>query len=163
MNTMRFARLGFFLFLTHLLLVGCGTDKVRPAGEFPSGLKKLEGSWIRVTRSGMVYEVWKKSENSEFLGETWRVSGGDSVLTEKMRLFISEDSLYYGATVTEQNEGKEILFTLTAEGQEFIFENPAHNFPQRIRYSFPKKDELRVVIEDMGGEKRMFFNFFIGS
>lgn len=152
-----------FILLAPCLFSGCGGEGMRPAGEILKELNRLEGTWARVTRSGMVYEIWKKNENSSLDGMTWRVKEGDSVLTEKIRLFVSEDSLYYAAQVMDQNEGKEILFTLKSEGEEYLFENPGHDFPQRIRYSFPKEDELRVVIEDYAGEKRVFFNFFKGS
>ncbi|GMU85564.1 MAG: hypothetical protein AMXMBFR48_08060 [Ignavibacteriales bacterium] len=154
------AGMAIFLLLAQILLAGCGSDSVKPAKDILPDLHRLEGTWIRITRSGKVYEVWRKNENSTLDGLTFRVSAEDSLLTEKMRLFVSGDSLYYGAQVTDQNDGKEILFTLKAYGEEYIFENAEHDFPKRIRYSFPKEDELRVVIEDLAGEKRIFFNFF---
>lgn len=160
MNLLRNVRLGIFLLFAQLLLAGCESDKERNTEHLLTQLERLEGTWVRVTRTGVVYEVWKREADSSLTGMTLRTGGGDSVLTEKMRLFVSEDSLYYGAKVSDQNEGREILFTLKTAGQEFLFENPGHDFPQRIRYSFPKKDELKVVIEDMNGEKRVFFNFY---
>lgn len=156
----RTAGLLVFLFMAQLPLAGCGGGDLKPPHEVLTELERLEGTWIRVTRTGMVYEVWKKGEQGDLKGTTWKVAGGDSALTEEMRLFIKEDSLFYGARVINQNEGKEVLFTLKATGEEYIFENPGHDFPQRIRYSFPKGDELKVVIEDMSGEQRVFFNFF---
>ena len=66
---------------------------------------------------------------------------------EKISIYMSKGNLYYGATVSGQNEGKQVLFTATyiASGH-LVFENPGHDFPTRIVYKLKDNSHLDVNI-----------------
>jgi len=58
--------------------------------------------------------------------------------------------LYYMPTVQGQNNEKEVFFKLTAlSDTHFVFENPMHDFPKKISYYHPKKNELYTEVEGL--------------
>jgi hypothetical protein len=64
---------------------------------------------------------------------------------EKISIFSSNGNLYYGATVSNQNEGKQVLFKAShiAPGH-LVFINPEHDFPTRIVYKLKEETVLEV-------------------
>jgi hypothetical protein len=62
------------------------------------------------------------------------------------------DEFYYSARVLNQNEGNTIAFKWKGtEDNCELFENPGHDFPQRIKYCFKEGDILNVFVSDMEG------------
>jgi hypothetical protein len=60
------------------------------------------------------------------------------------------EALYYIATVKGQNNDKPVTFVRndTIEKQ-LVFENPKHDFPQKIVYSMITKDSIVIEISGM--------------
>ena len=75
------------------------------------------------------------------LGISQTVDGGRTVEFEFMRIQQEEGgAVYLMATPSGQREAR---FKLTkASAREIVFENPTHDFPQRISYKLDGKDSL---------------------
>ena len=114
-----------------------------------SGLSWMLGIWKMPTPDGNIFEEWIQISDSLFDGRSYLIpKNGDTVFLENIRLLSSNDTLYYLPKVTNQNEGKEIVFTEKSFRQnEVIFENPEHDFPQRIIYNRTSDSTIRAAIE----------------
>ncbi|OGO76924.1 MAG: hypothetical protein A2Y23_08810 [Clostridiales bacterium GWB2_37_7] len=141
----------FFWFALSLLFA-C-QSKVKPsvteASKYPE-LKKTEwllGAWQKQSAKGILTESWLQLNDSTFIGRSFFVSGGDTLSSESIRLEQRNNKLYYIPTVADQNEGKAITFVKTSmTDSAVIFENPEHDFPQKIEYRFQKPDSLIAEI-----------------
>lgn len=146
-----------------LCLAACATD---PSAETTSGLpaggsslKKTEwllGSWRGVFPEGSVGESWERQNEHLFTGSGFFVMGTDTVSKEKLRLLSEGAGVFYEPTVSAQNDGKTVRFKLTsADDSSLVFENPAHDFPQKITYRRIGPDSLFAEISgQQKGEPR---------
>ncbi|MCX2493614.1 DUF6265 family protein [Pedobacter sp. PF22-3] len=115
------------------------------------------GSWEMQTPKGKIVEQWIQGANKIMKGKSSRVIGkGDSVLTETLQIRKIGKDVFYCSTVADQNDGKEVCFKLiSTKGQIYIFENVAHDFPQRIVYQNLGKNEMLAWIEgELNGKSR---------
>jgi len=125
-------------------------------------LYALEGSWQMPTKKGIRFEQWKKISENVMRAESFRVTGADTVTLEHIELTFNQGEIFYTPTVPDQNEGKPVPFKLSKiEGPVFSFENKAHDFPQRIIYTFKSKTELECVVdgETASGYQKIPFVF----
>lgn len=101
-----------------------------------SPLNWLAGTWKMNTGSSYVIEQWKQLNDSTFRGKSLFVKApGDSVLQESIELSLRKGEWSYNPTVVDQNNRQPVKFQIIFIGKgEFICENPAHDFPQRISY-----------------------------
>lgn len=110
-----------------------------------SQLKKLEGKWL--TSQGMqVGETWSYYSDELLIGKGWTInSKGDTLFTEDLRIVKVENSIVYIAKPKGKNA---VAFTLTMVtlDDEWIFENKAHDSPQRIVYKLNGFDILEAWI-----------------
>lgn len=99
-------------------------------------LKKLTGSWCLTGKTGKTtIETWQSVNDSLFTIRTIRVNGGDTSLVETIRVERADDSVFYRSTVNGENDGQAVYFKMVDAGPDFwVFENLAHDFPQRIIY-----------------------------
>ncbi len=123
--------------------------------------KKLKGVWENTKRPG-TYEEWgyEIDENGktifDFKGRGYKVVNGKEVLTEELRFINEGDEWYYEATVNH-NSGP-VKFKLTSfQENKWVFENPEHDFPQKIVYEWLSATELKVYVS--AGEKGFVVNF----
>jgi hypothetical protein len=73
---------------------------------------------------------------------------GDTVTLETLRLELRDTTITYYAIVRGQNQNKPVPFVLTtADYEGYVFENPAHDDPQKIRYLLLGKREMQVFTE----------------
>jgi len=118
------------------------------------------GEWK--TESGIV-EVWNFNETNELLGQSFNIEGTDTILLEILSIREIDGNWYYAPRVMTQNHGREVLFKLMdCTDLIFTFENPKHDYPQRISYNFnAKTDSLTVHIENLSisNPQRNSFSF----
>lgn len=114
-------------------------------------MQEMEGSWYMETERGDRLEIWTVQDDSTMTGRGLRVKpeSRDTVLLETLRLELRGDTITYWALVRGQNAGKAIPFILTEEDDEgaWIFENPAHDDPTKIRYWLLDNQEMQVTTE----------------
>ncbi len=113
------------------------------------------GSWQMKTAKGVTGETWKKVNDNELHNQGYKVNlAGDTSLLENVQLIKKGNDIYYMSLVKNQNEGKSVPFKLTTStGKQFIFTNPAHDFPQRIVYEFITPDSLHAWIDGQNNGK----------
>jgi uncharacterized membrane protein YciS (DUF1049 family) len=108
----------------------------------------LAGTWRMETKKGMLFENWEIVNDSTLLGKSYRVSNNDTTLLETMSFSIRNDEIMFIAVANGQNNNTSVGFRLrSAEKDIYIFENPDHDFPQRVIYELPKDNSLHAWIE----------------
>jgi len=120
----------------------------------------LIGTWQKQSAKGILSESWQQLDDSTFVGRSFFVNNGDTVSSEFIRLEQRNNKLYYIPTVADQNDGRPISFTLTnLTDSSVTFENPEHDFPQKIYYQFQKPDSLIAEVSAMvnGSQKSIVF------
>ena len=126
-----------------------GTSQNRSADY--AALHAIVGTWSLETKRGVLYESWKKINDSTLSGVSYKLNGvekGDTVFLEKVNLVSRNQKIMYIPVAANQNNGQPVIFTLTSvENGKYSFENPAHDFPQRIVYNLPVNDLLHAWIE----------------
>ena len=113
-------------------------------------LRALDGTWFMPTDRGDRLESWKIVDDSTMTGRDFRIKpeNGDTVTLETMRLELRNDHLDYLVIVRGQNQNKPIPFRLTeADYDGYVFENPEHDDPKKIRYVLLGNRELQVTTE----------------
>lgn len=116
----------------------------------------LAGCWEGTLANEATYEeVWLRPRGGTLLGMARMTRGGRTMSWEFMRIAEDDDDLVY----TAQPSGQELASfrARTADSTSVTFENPDHDFPQRILYRLTPPDDLLARIEgERGGELRGF-------
>ncbi|QTE36947.1 DUF6265 family protein [Mucilaginibacter gossypii] len=114
--------------------------------------KWLIGSWKNQSAKTVDIETWKKLNDSTFIGRSYSLTGADTVSSEHIRMEQHKGQLYYIPTIKNQNDGKAVIFTLiSSDNKHLIFENPEHDFPQKITYTQITNDSL---VAEISGTKK---------
>lgn len=134
---------------------GAATNATNVAGASAvERLAWLAGCWEGVLSNGATYEeMWLAPRGGTLLGTARMTRDGRTLSFEFMRIVDDGGTLVYAA----QPSGREpTLFRATAiETGEVTFENPAHDFPQRIRYRGVEPDGLHATIDgQVQGQQR---------
>lgn len=120
--------------LAALLLVSWFVPAVVPARDTRSidGLSWLAGCWSRARANGMTEEHWMSPRGGTMLGMSRTVRDGRTVEFEFMQIRTGDGTLVYEARPSGQPMA---IFTLKSAAEGTVtFENPSHDFPQRIVY-----------------------------
>lgn len=114
-------------------------------------LQGLEGTWTMQTKRGITYESWVKVNDSVLAGKSYRlINTMDTLLLEEVQLVRKSNAIFYIPVVQGQNDLLPVTFKLiSTEKDVFVFDNPEHDFPQKINYELPKNDNLHAWIEGM--------------
>jgi Domain of unknown function (DUF6265) len=124
---------------------------ISSAGQKP-GVERLEwfsGCWMADDGKERIEEVWMKPAGQSMLGMSRTVAGGKTVFTEHIQIRENNDQMAY---VVSLGMSKPVVFKLLKVSEnEVVFENPTHDFPQRIIYRRESTDALFARIE--GAEK----------
>ena len=106
----------------------------------------LSGCWMSSNQEPGSAEHWMLPAGGTMIGMNRTVRGGKTVAFEFMRIVEQEDGgLEFIASPSGQNTTG---FTMTnVSNREVIFENPDHDFPQRIIYRLVSDEELLGRIE----------------
>ena len=129
-----------------------------------SGLSVHQLSWIagcwRQTSSGgarIIDEQWMEPRAGMMLGMS-RTVRGDSVFEfEQLRIFARDGRLVYHAEPSGQEPAD--FQARSASDSLVMFENPAHDFPQRIIYRRRGADSLIARIEGTRNGKTRGIDF----
>jgi hypothetical protein len=117
----------------------------------------LAGCWEGTTGNGrIVSEVWMTPLGGMMLGTARTVRNGRTTGYEYARIEQRADgTVRYVALPSGQRETAFMLVSLA--GKKAVFENPNHDFPQRIIYRLVSPDSLAARVESIdpasgGGE-----------
>lgn len=143
-----------------LILAGFGV-KAFNQKDFERLVLLTGGRWVTQRTTGQIIESWKRSGASQFSGVSYQVSRKDTVFLETVRLFISGTDIVYAPTTYGQNQEQEVHFKLKSISRgRYVFENLAHDFPQRIVYDFKSEDSLHAYIEGSIESKPKHIDYF---
>ena len=112
------------------------------------------GSWGRTGPQETISETWVRQNDSVYRGEGYFISGKDTFSAEKITLEQRGRQVFYIPEVKDQNKG--ITFAMTALAEDsMVFENPEHEFPQRISY---RKVNTDSIVAEISGTINGQFN-----
>jgi hypothetical protein len=144
--------------------IQCNREKAKVSYEsLPIRMQQISwiiGEWHQPDSNGFYYEVWDIVDDHSFKGYGYMVLKNDTIFSERLEIKESGGEIYYIPTLTDQNSGQPVMFRLTKLNDSLmIFENPDHDFPQRIVYTHFSEDSLHAWIEgmDKGKERREDF------
>ena len=111
----------------------------------------LTGNWGHTTPEGALTEKWVKVNDSVMHGESYFVvDAKDTVFAETIELAETKGKLVYTVTVPGQNNEQPVPFEMTsATENQMVFENPAHDYPNKIVYNKINNDSLVAEISGM--------------
>jgi len=109
-------------------------------------LSWLAGCWEGQTKGREVTEQWMKPGGGIMLGMARTVAQGKAAEFEFTQIREDKDgAIYYVAKPSGQAEASFKLINL--ENKEAVFENPQHDFPQRIIYRLQPDGLLFARVE----------------
>jgi len=136
-----------------LLTVGivCGDDKIKADAD-PTSFEWLPGIWVMDRPDGLIVETWGKDGNWVYTGVGVTIRNGGKVSMEKMWIQQAKDGGMEFVADVPHNTDK-VPFKLVSGGDstmKFVFENLAHDFPQRVIYQFRADgDSMLARVEGM--------------
>lgn len=122
-----------------------GATAARRAQEQPvDQLKWIIGCWSMETARGeIISERWTRASRDTLTGISRTVKDDAQVGSETMHIFSRADALIFAALPSGQTYTE---FTATHVGADsVVFENAAHDFPQRISYRITG-DSLHALV-----------------
>lgn len=105
----------------------------------------LEGIWeMKKPNGSSRLEIWNSGDDGSITGKGLKVVKADTTVLEMIELAFRDDQYWYIPTVPDQNKAMPVPFKLVnTDGHKYTFENPDHDFPQRIMY------QLKPLINTM--------------
>ena len=140
-----------------LAFVACaGREAATPAGGGPAvadaspgggilRLAWLAGCWQRASGGRIVDEQWMAPRGGMMLGMSRTVRDGRAVEWEAIRIEERGGKLAFVASPSGQSTTEFLSAEIGDDG--VVFENPAHDFPQRVIYRRGAADSLWARIE----------------
>lgn len=113
------------------LLVAALSGQARPASS-ASDLAWLAGCWELNRGARRTVEQWMVPDGGIMLGMSRTVAAGKAIEHEFMIIRERNGTLEYVAKPSGQAEA--IFSAVRVEPREVVFDNPTHDFPQRIVY-----------------------------
>lgn len=136
-----------------LLLMG----QAPPPTTSVSDLAWLSGRWLTADNGRWTEEVWAGPRGGTMMGFSWTGEGSNIGEYEYLRVQSGEDDeVVY---LARPGGGPGVGFQLVqAEGTSATFENPSHDFPQRIRYQ-RDGDVMVATISKLDGSNAMRWTY----
>ena len=114
----------------------------------------LLGKWENKSDDGNLLEIWKKANDSLFIGESYFIKGKDTLHSEKIELHQKGENLLYVSTIKGQNNDKPITFNHNIEiEKQLVFENPKNEYPRKIVYKPIAKDRIFIEVSGIQQDK----------
>ena len=132
------------LLSTFMLIAICHTGKAQ------LDISQFVGQWQINDKPS--FEEWAMITDDSLSGKGYKLVQTEQVISEYLSVFRDGADYYYSARVPTQNNGKAILFKwIHTEDSCEIFENPDHDFPQRIKYCFLNDASIKVFVSSLDG------------
>lgn len=134
-------------------MLACALLVGAPALAADSGVEQLDwlaGCWSRIDADPGSGEQWTTPGGGTMLGVSRTVRGGRTIEYEFVVIRAGTDgTLVYHAHPSGQASAEFRLLRLAE--REVVFENPAHDFPQRVGYRLEDDGALIAWIEGLSG------------
>ena len=114
----------------------------------------LVGKWENKSADGTLLEIWRKSNDSVFIGESYFIKEKDTLHVEKMELKQKGENLLYISIIKGQNNDKPITFNHKIEiEKQLVFENLKNEYPRKIVYKPVAKNRILIEVSGIQQEK----------
>jgi len=129
-----------------------------------SNLLWLVGQWEGIQGTGIYHEEWGKINENELKGRAYMIKKGEIINNELLK--ITEDitdensEIYYIADVSHNPAPVSFKLTFLNENK-VVFENPEHDFPQKITYEKNNDESLTAVVEAIVNGKNKKIEYFL--
>lgn len=121
-----------------------------PALAQDADLSWMSGHWRAENEGRVSEEVWSAQEGGSLLGYVRYIRDGETTAFEFLRIATRDGAVYYA----QPGGQPATAFALAESGVDMaVFENPDHDFPQRLRYE-RFGDALTITISNLD-ESRM--------
>ncbi len=128
----------------------------KPVAAKATAMKWLAGDWGGAKGKRSTEESWSEPDGGALLGTSRTLSGGKMVAFEFLRVVEQDGRLLY---VAQPGGRSATEFTLVELGEtRAVFEDPFHDYPQRITYE-RVGDQLTAVISQIDGSSPQRFDF----
>lgn len=118
------------------------------------GTDWLLGKWENKSDEGNLMEIWKKANDSLFIGESYFIKGKDTLHFEKIQMKQKGENLLYISTIKGQNNDKPVTFNHNIEiEKQLVFENPKSEYPRKIVYKPIAKDRILIEVSGIQQDK----------
>jgi hypothetical protein len=121
----------------------------------------LAGCWRGSVNRREFREHWMPLRGNLLIGTSQTTLDGQTIEFDYLRIEPRTDGVYYVATPSRQKEESFKLGEIVKDGEDtiFTFENPAHDFPQRILYRRGTMGWLYAHVEGTvsGSERRVIY------
>jgi hypothetical protein len=133
-----------------VLLVAITSAPQQPT---PKSVAWLAGCWRMVSGSRVIDEMWMPEKGGVMLGVSRTVRADSMMSYEFLRIYGRSATLVYAANPSGQTPA-EFIATLPVR-DSVVFDNPSHDFPQRLVYRRVSSDSLNARVEGtIGGNRR---------
>lgn len=105
----------------------------------------LSGCWHVQRGAREIVEYWMRPSGGTLLGMSRTVANGRTVDYEFLMIRERDGAIEYVAKPSGQPEA--VFPAVKVAADEVVFENPAHDFPQRISYRRPSPGALSARVE----------------
>ena len=134
-----------------------------PSGATPSTLGRLSwlpGTWAGPVGASTVEERWTPAAGGSMLATSRTVGNTTSAVTAFEFLCIAEraGSLVYTAMPNGRSPATDFMLTAIDEASA-TFENPAHDYPKKIRYAVKPDGTLEATISGTPAQRTTTFTF----
>jgi len=123
--------------------------------------KWLLGEWEKSDSLGILKETWINKDDSTFVGQSYYIQNKkDTLHDEQIELVQDGYHLIYKTTVKGENNDASISFQMTKdEDSLLVFENPKHDYPQKIQYKLLKDRSLIAIVSGKQNGKNSSENY----
>jgi hypothetical protein len=118
--------------LSVVLLIGIAVSGIGQTKSTLDNLSWLSGCWEGRDGDSLLEEHWSKPEGQAMLGFGRTIKNNKMVFYEFLQIREEMGGLVY---LPQVKGAPPVPFRMTAyDNDKFVFENPSHDFPQRIIY-----------------------------
>lgn len=119
------------------------------------------GEWEKTDSLGTLREIWERLDDSTFVGLSYYIQNKkDTLHNEQVELMQDGEHLIYTTTIKGENNDSPIPFQMTKdEDSLLVFENPKHEYPQKIQYKLMKNGSLIATISGKQNGKNSAENY----
>ncbi|MCI0657445.1 MAG: DUF6265 family protein [Acidobacteria bacterium] len=144
-------------FLVGALLIIASARGEETQGPLIGKLGWLAGCWERTNGEKRVEEQWMKPRGGTMFGMGRTVVGEKTSEFEQMQIREEAGQLVFTAKPSGQEEAS--FRSIEVTGTSVVFENQAHDFPQRVIYRRQEDGSLLARIEGEDGGKARGVDF----